>query len=63
MYGMGLTMYLAMVGFQLPLLQVTTLPSRLNKEATTMDKADFNPIGPNNRQKGNSKQSTSRGTN
>jgi hypothetical protein len=60
---MGLAMYLAMARFQLPLLQVISLPSRLNKEATTMDKADFNPIGPNSKQKKDSQQSTSRGIN
>jgi len=37
MYGMGPAMYLTMIGFQLPLLQTTALPSRLNKEASTMN--------------------------
>jgi hypothetical protein len=37
MYGMGPPMYLAMIGFQLPLPQTTALPSRLNKEAIAMN--------------------------
>jgi hypothetical protein len=51
MYGMGLAMYLTMIGFQLPLLQTTALPSRLNKEASTMN-VHFNTIGLCNRKKG-----------
>jgi hypothetical protein len=63
MYGTGLTMFLAMLKFQLPLLQTIVLPSRPNQEATTMDKANFSTIRPSNRQKGDLQQSTSCGPN
>jgi hypothetical protein len=61
--GLGFNEYPAMTIFQPPLHQATAIPSRLNKEATTMDKIDFNIAGPSSRQKGNSQLSTSRGTN
>jgi hypothetical protein len=52
MYGMGLPMYLAMLGFQLPLCQVIGILPKINHEATTMDKAYYNIIGLGNKQKG-----------
>jgi hypothetical protein len=36
-----------MVELQLPLLQAITLPSK-PKEATLMDRVDFNIVGPSN---------------
>jgi hypothetical protein len=47
-------MYLTMAGLQLHLPQAIALPSRPMKEATLMDKMDFNAIGPSNQQKGDS---------
>jgi hypothetical protein len=44
MYGISLAMYPTMAGLQLPLLQVTTLLSKLKKEATSMDRTDFNTV-------------------
>jgi len=63
MYGMGPTRYPGMTIFQPPLPQATAIPSRLNMEATTMDKIDFSIDGPSSRQKGNSQLSTSHGIN
>jgi hypothetical protein len=54
MYGMGPTMYPAIARFQIPLSQVIVLPSRPNKEATIMDKVDFNTTKLSSRQKGDS---------
>jgi hypothetical protein len=45
-----------------PLSQVIALPSRPNKEAIIMDKADFRITGLSNKQKGDLQQSTSHGT-
>jgi hypothetical protein len=50
MYGMGPTMYLTMIGFQLPLRQTIALPSKHNKEATTMN-VNFSRIGPSSKKK------------
>jgi hypothetical protein len=41
-------MYLIMAGLQLPLFQMIALPSRPKKEATSIDRADFNIVGPCN---------------
>jgi hypothetical protein len=41
MYGIGPTMYLAMLSFQLPLPQTIATFPKTNHEAPTMDKADL----------------------
>jgi hypothetical protein len=46
-------MYPTMVKLQLPLLQATTLASK-HKEATSIDKVDFNIVGLGSWQKGDS---------
>jgi len=45
-------MYPTMVGLQLPLLQAIALPSKPKKEATLMDRTDFNTARPRNQQNG-----------
>jgi hypothetical protein len=46
-YGINLAMYPTMVRLQLPLPQVIVLCSKPKKETSSMDKANFNTVGPN----------------